>query len=120
MVQIYIINYKQGEKALDPYTKIYPCTLPPVIDPSLLPPILYVLFIGNSKSTKFIIYFDPKNHLIQRTFHCYIDEYDNKLHPEESIYIDALIIQEYIYGVYQPGTPSPDPKIRLVQHSLNI
>ena len=31
-----------------------------------------------------------------------------------------LMIQEYPSGVYQPGTPSPDPKVCLIQPSLEI
>ena len=34
--------------------------------------------------------------------------------------IGALILQEYPFVVYQPGTPSPDPKIRINQPSLYI
>ena len=31
-----------------------------------------------------------------------------------------LILQEYTSRVYQPDTPSSDPKIRLIQPSLDI
>ena len=31
-----------------------------------------------------------------------------------------LMLQEYNYGVFQPGTPSPDPNIRLIKPSLEI
>ena len=34
--------------------------------------------------------------------------------------LGASIFQEYLSGVYQPGTPSPDPKTRLIQHYLDI
>ena len=30
------------------------------------------------------------------------------------------MIQEHTYGVYQPGTPSPDLKILMIQPSLDI
>ena len=30
------------------------------------------------------------------------------------------MLQEYPYGLYQPGTPSPDPKIQMVEPSLDI
>ena len=36
------------------------------------------------------------------------------------MYIDALMFQEYPYGVYQPCTPSPETNIRTIQHSLGI
>ena len=31
-----------------------------------------------------------------------------------------LMIQEYTSGVYQPGTPPPETKIRLIKPSLEI
>ena len=34
--------------------------------------------------------------------------------------LGALMTQYYPYGVYQPGTPSPDPKICMIQPSLDI
>ena len=34
--------------------------------------------------------------------------------------IGALILQEYPSVVFQPGTPIPDPNIRLIQTSLDI
>ena len=34
--------------------------------------------------------------------------------------LGALIIKYYHYGLYQPENPSPDPKISLIQSSLDI
>ena len=34
--------------------------------------------------------------------------------------LSALPIQYYPYGLYQPGTPSYDPKIILIQPTLNL
>ena len=34
--------------------------------------------------------------------------------------LGALVLQEYIYGVYQSGTPSTDPNIIHIQHFLYI
>ena len=49
--------------------------------------------MGYSNYTKVIIYFDPKTRRIKRTFNCYIDEYDIKVHPEESVSLVTLILQ---------------------------
>ena len=49
-----------------------------------------------------------------------IDDYDVKLHPNESMFLGALMLQEYPYGVYQPGTTPPGQKIILIQPYLEI
>ena len=76
--------------------------------------------MGYSNSTKVDIYFDPNACLIKRTFHCYIDEYNITLHQEESMSSGALMLQEYLSGVYQQGNLSTDSKIHLIQTSLVI
>ena len=118
--KIYIINYKQGKNALDPYTNTYPYTFPPAIYPYLIPPSTYGLFTGYPNSTNIIIYFDPKTRRIRKNFHCCIDEYYIKSHQEESISIGDIMIQEYPSGVYQPGTPSHNQNTLLIQPSLKI
>ena len=75
--------------------------------------------MGYSDYTKVVIYVDPKTRFINRTFSCYIDKYDIELYPKKSMSFVALVIQEYPYGVYQTGTPSPDPNIHLNQTSLD-
>ena len=76
--------------------------------------------MGYSNSTKVIIYFDPKTHRINRTTHCYIAEYDVKIHLEESLYISDIMLQEHPSGVYQPGTTYSDTKIIPIQPSLDL
>ena len=78
------------------------------------------LFVGYYNTTKVIVYFDPNTRRIKRTFHCCIDEYDIKLHPEKSMSLGSIILHTYSSGVYQPGTPSPDPKICMIWSSLDI
>ena len=67
-----------------------------------------------------MIYFDHNTCRIKRNFHCYIDKNDMKLHPKEYMPLDDLVIQEYPSWVYQTGTPSPDPNIRMIQPTLDI
>ena len=71
--------------------------------------------MGYSNFTKVIIYFDHNKRCTRRTFHWYIVEYAIKLHPEESMSIGPLMLQKYPSGVYQPGTPSPETYICLIQ-----
>ena len=53
-------------------------------------------------------------------FDCYIEDYNIKLHPEESMYLGTLIVQEYPSGFFQPGTLQPVPKVRLIHPYLEI
>ena len=76
--------------------------------------------MGYSNSTKVIIYFDPKDRCIKRTFHFYIYEYVINLYPKGSMTLGALMIQEYPSGVYQPGTTSHVSNIRMIQPYLDI
>ena len=117
---IYIISYKLGKKALYQCTNIDPRTCTPVIEPSLLTTSADGLFLGCYYSTKLIIYFDPKTQHTKRTFHFYIDEYDVKLHPEESMSLGTLMLQEYPSGVYHPVTTSYEPNIILIQPTLEL
>ena len=81
------------ERGIGPRTNINPRACPPAIKPPILTQSSGVLLIGNYNITKVIIYFDPKTCRIKRTFHCYIDEYDIKLHPEESMLFGNLMLQ---------------------------
>ena len=107
-VKNYIIKSKQGKSALEPHTNKYSCACTLTIDPSLLPPSEDGFFTGYTNSNKAIIYLDSKIHFTKRTFHCYIDEYDVKLHPYESMSLGALISPKYPSGVYQPVTIDGD------------
>ena len=117
--KIYIINSKQAKKALDPRTAKDPRHMAKYLDPAQLPATADGFFMGYSSTTKVILYFDPATRRIKRTFHCYIDEYDVKLHPNESQSIGALHLREY-----PDGTPAPvsqdHPNLRLVQSTFDI
>ena len=67
--KIYIINYKQGKKALDPLTNTYPCAYRPTIYPYLIPPSEDGFFARYYNYTKATIYFDPETFRTKRTFH---------------------------------------------------
>ena len=84
--KIYIINYNQVKKPLDPCTNTYACACPPSVDPSLLHQSTDGLFVVYSNYTKVIISFDPNTRRIKRNFHFYIDEYDIKFYPKAYIY----------------------------------
>ena len=90
--KIYIINYDQVKNALDPHTNTYLFACPPSISPSLISLSAYGLFVEYSNSTKFVIYFEPKNRRNNGTLHYYIGEYDVKLQPDESMSIGEFVI----------------------------
>ena len=97
------------------------CALhPPDIDPYFSSTGVDGLFVLYSNPIKVIIYFGYKTLCINITLLCYIYEYYFKLHSEESMSLGTLMLQEYPFGVYQPRTTPPDPKIRLIQHSSEI
>ena len=97
--KFYIINSKQGKKVSEARTAKYPCACPPSIDPSFIDPGADGSFMRYYNSTKAVIYFEPKTLHIKKTFRCYIDVYDIKLHPEKYISLGALMLQEYPSGL---------------------
>ena len=64
----YIINSTQGGKELDPHTNAYSQACLPDICLSLNSPSKDLFFMGYSKHTKFIIYFDPRTRITKRLF----------------------------------------------------
>lgn len=76
-----------------------PCRKFPTPDPADLPASADGFFMGYPNTTKVVLYFDPESWKVKRTFHCIVDEFDIKLHPEESISLGTLMLQEYPSGV---------------------
>ena len=105
---------------MDPRTNKDPRACIPAIDPYHLLERAYGLFMLYSNSTIVIIYFDPNTRRIKRNYYYYMDEYDIKLHPKESMSFGDLMLQGHSSGLYQTVPPSSDPNIHLIKTSLDI
>ena len=52
-----------------------------------------------SNSTKVILWFYPITRRMKWTFRCYIDKYDIRIYPCQSMYLGELTIQDFPSGV---------------------
>eukprot|EP00978_Attheya_sp_CCMP212_P000292 scaffold531_cov30-Attheya_sp.AAC.1 len=88
---VYIVHATVTQKALDSRTQT---DLRDVVTNSNIDGY----FMGYSNTTKVILYWDPTTNKIERTHHCFLDEFDTKVSPNQKHNPGALLLAECATG----------------------
>eukprot|EP00978_Attheya_sp_CCMP212_P033515 scaffold135433_cov24-Attheya_sp.AAC.1 len=75
--------------------------------------------MGYSNTTKVVLYWDPTTNKIKHTHHCFLDEFDTKVSPNQKHNPGALLLAKCATG-HQNFVPPNEADIQLQVSNFDI